>query len=911
MHTKKSRRWLMTFIAVFFVALQLGALIINTKTAHADCTVNLNGYWQVKETVIFPSSLLNGKKPPNTDTVTGDKSFTLNQVGKTIYSQTHVGLGSNAQVNYQSAVQNDGHNCASPAQQFNETSTLLGTNFTCVANSILQSQPTICGINGGTATTTNPGSVTNNSTTPSCETVGGGPLDWLLCAVFDTLSNVSNAIFNNLIIPLLRQPPIPIADTGNNKAIYEIWSNFRIYADIILVIFLIVVIFMQAVSGGTAEVYTAKKALPKLLAAAILINLSIYIVAFMVDMTNIIGAGMAQIITAPLANSGNLVLKPGLGSGALFTGGALIGGGALFAAMGAAGVVSTAAAAVPFLLVNAILPLVIGFIIAFLVLALRQALIILLVIVSPIAFALWFLPNTESAFKRWWSLFFETLAVYPIAVLIFSVFNVVAVILGGTGGILGPIGPIIAVVIEGISLVAFIFAFRFASQGVGKIHDIVSNRGNQLKEYVKGNVNDPNSLRNRVKRNFGEAATRSMGEVMHRGDRANATRRQNARGRFAGMFGNVDQRLAHYNRLANERRDELVATMGDGMIYGAGGYKLRSGQRLKDYQQVQYGYTDPKTGAHAVGMMSARDFLAGKNVPTGASLINAATGVDAATGKGYIATTGTTYMDSKGRPISSSLYSRSKRLYGNTQSALAASLEYPLRKAEYDEDIANFREAFAQNAIDGGWSQDAVDLAWANDTYGHKNEWASEWYSSPKIVTDPKTGQRSIKFEDVGESEKSYDKMTDELQKARPGHLQGTARIQDWQAMGKRAEEIQNKIDKGTATADDLTRFAKTHEIFEAATHEYGVAMTPGGTGGAPEITVQGGNPEVQAAIKAIFKGRRYAAGLLPASGGAPGFHATDRGIFKIDPVTGKQGAQVGVAKDVTSDRSAIPSEFT
>ncbi len=701
----------------------------------------------------------------------------------------------------------------------------------------------------------NSGGVTNNKTTPNCETVGGGPLDWLLCGIFDTISVVSNVIFNNFIIPLLRQAPIPISDSGNNKAIYEIWSNFRIYADIFLVIALVIVVIMQAVSGGTAEVYTAKKALPKLLAAAILINLSIYIVAFMVDATNVIGAGVAQIITAPLANSGNLALKPGLGTGALFTGGALVTGGVLLAAFTAAGVASVAAAAIPFLLVNALLPLVIGFIIAFIVLALRQALIILLVIVSPVAFALWFLPNTESVFKRWWSLFFEVLMVYPIAVLIFTVFNIVAVILGGQNGIMGPMGPVIAVVIEGVSLIGFIYAFRFASQTVGKIHEVVSNRGNQLKEFVKGNPNDPNSLRNRTKGNLGHAAARANAGVLAAGKLENNTtggrfRRgmRSARAGFvaSGMFGNVEGRLAHYQDLANKKKEELTANSLDDMIYAAGGYQL-----------------------------------------------------------------GNQFFNSKGEEIAGWEYRRGKSLYGNNLNAVGSALGYRLYKSQSDQDIGQMREAFMHNAINNNWSDEEAQRVWAAATYPYKTMMGSEWYSAPKLQrANGATGRvTGVQFQDVSRNEGNYGKYVEELHKTRSSFRLSDVRDGDWRAMADHQAKIQARLDdpgqRAGVSQEELVNFAKTSEVLDAV-------ATPMRQGGylqydaeSGEVNVSGLNPAAQPVVQAMYSdsNRRYGvthAKKAPVGGMPSEKSENERIVYERAPLQAAQTAKAAAATTAT-----------
>jgi len=82
-----------------------------------------------------------------------------------------------------------------------------------------------------------------------------------------------------------------------------VWSSFRLYGDIVLVIALLVIVFGEAIGGGVIDAYTAKKVLPRILIAAILINLSIYIVAALEDIVNIVGSGLDSLIRLPFQNA--------------------------------------------------------------------------------------------------------------------------------------------------------------------------------------------------------------------------------------------------------------------------------------------------------------------------------------------------------------------------------------------------------------------------------------------------------------------------------------------------------------------------------------------------------------------------------------------------------------------------------
>ncbi len=82
------------------------------------------------------------------------------------------------------------------------------------------------------------------------------------------------------------------------------------------------------------------------------------------------------------------------------------------------------------ILIGLVIPAILALIAVLVTIIIRKAAILALILVSPVAFALYCLPNTEKYFKRWWDLLFEMLIVYPLIVLIFSVADVLSVLTG-------------------------------------------------------------------------------------------------------------------------------------------------------------------------------------------------------------------------------------------------------------------------------------------------------------------------------------------------------------------------------------------------------------------------------------------------------------------------------------------------
>jgi hypothetical protein len=259
--------------------------------------------------------------------------------------------------------------------------------------------------------------IAGDEETPRCET-NGNPLTWILCPIFDGLTGIADWILEDILQPLLRSEPISL---DPNSSIYKIWSAFRVYGNIVLLIALIVAVFGQVIGGGLVEAYTARKMLPRILLAAVLINLSIYIVALAVDISNIIGFAVADLIISPVQSASQFTFS----STGITVVGVTVGAG-VFAAW-FAGLFGVLAGAAPFILLFVVLPAVLALLGVFITIILLHALIFTLVIVSTVAFALYCLPNTERYFRTWWDWLFRALLVYPIIMILFAIADVMSV----------------------------------------------------------------------------------------------------------------------------------------------------------------------------------------------------------------------------------------------------------------------------------------------------------------------------------------------------------------------------------------------------------------------------------------------------------------------------------------------------
>jgi endosialidase-like protein len=419
-----------------------------------------------------------------TDTGTGqsnkncDPSSVITITGPNNFSET-VSPGTDG--NYQAANLKPGNGYSAAINCFSEPSGTPGvgvfdetdSNLTVTAGGDTKANFAITG-DGADATTSTPtGSSSSSSTaaatTPTCEN-SSFSLAWIFCSVISGAANLVTGMYTDIIQPILNQPQSStLLDT--TQPYYQVWSNLRVYGDIILVIALLVIVFGEAIGGGAIDAYTAKKVLPRLLVSAILINLSIYLVALAVDITSVLGHGIYDLFVLPFHGSsvaqGNDVSGFGLHLSTVGT--ALT---ALASGAGAIWIATAGGGFLHFLFVTVIGGGALVFFGVMITLVLRVAIILGLTFVSPVAFALYCLPNTEQYFRKWWDLLFRALLVFPIVGALFALANITALTLSNLplSGVAQGLAQVLGLFGLFAPLIMVPFAFRMAGGAIGAIH---------------------------------------------------------------------------------------------------------------------------------------------------------------------------------------------------------------------------------------------------------------------------------------------------------------------------------------------------------------------------------------------------------------------------------------------------------
>ncbi len=195
--------------------------------------------------------------------------------------------------------------------------------------------------------------------------------------------------------------------------------------------------------------YTIKQMLPRLIVAAVLINISYWVCALAVDASNLLGRSLYELLAnlAPMHLDGDAIValtQVILSAGALVGGGALVTNGVMSLAgttvAGLFGAISgQLTIGVILLFVSLLLGAFAAVFVGLFILAARQALVIILIVVSPIAFALYILPGTKKLFDKWQKLFTTMLIFFPLFAILYGGAQLAASILislsAATGGV--------------------------------------------------------------------------------------------------------------------------------------------------------------------------------------------------------------------------------------------------------------------------------------------------------------------------------------------------------------------------------------------------------------------------------------------------------------------------------------------
>ena len=320
-------------------------------------------------------------------------------------------------------------------------------------------------------------SPSENSTGTSCDVQGIG---WIICPLSNWLADGIDYMYSALQEFLKTKP---LETTNQNSGIYLAWVIMRNISNVAFIVAFLVIIYSQLTSVGISN-YGVKKMLPRLIIAAVLVNLSFTICAILLDLSNIAGyafqdafMGIKNTISTVGENTSTWtwseVISTALSNGAL--------------AVGAGYAVSLA-------LTTELLPMLVpaatlaGLTLLFilLIMAARQALIIILIIVSPLAFVCYLLPGTEKWFKKWRDSFLTMLVFFPAFAVVFGGAQLAGIIIiQNASGSNGAIMHILGMLVQIIPLAITPLIMKLSGGVLGKFAGFVNDKNKGLYDRSK------------------------------------------------------------------------------------------------------------------------------------------------------------------------------------------------------------------------------------------------------------------------------------------------------------------------------------------------------------------------------------------------------------------------------------------
>lgn len=228
-----------------------------------------------------------------------------------------------------------------------------------------------------------------------------GELDtsrWIVCPAANTAAAASDQ-GQSFVLDLIRNSGnlTFFNDSNFNNA----WKFFRNMSNALLIVAIIALIISYITGFGLSN-YQIKRIAPRLIIVIVFINLSIFIAKLLIDVSNISGTGIYNLLVSFKTNDASATFINTIGSIVAKTG--------TVAALGSAILLLAAIG----LLVPSALVMIFGLFFIFVMLAMRQALMILLIVLMPVAFVSLLFPFTEKLFNTWSRNFINVLLVYPI-----------------------------------------------------------------------------------------------------------------------------------------------------------------------------------------------------------------------------------------------------------------------------------------------------------------------------------------------------------------------------------------------------------------------------------------------------------------------------------------------------------------
>jgi TrbL/VirB6 plasmid conjugal transfer protein. len=234
----------------------------------------------------------------------------------------------------------------------------------------------------------------------------GGAFGFVFCPAVDSFADVIDYFLS------VMQSGFNWSYLGENSNlnVLDVWSSILPIANILFAVIFMFVIYSVATGQGLNN-YSIKKIMPRLIIVAIAINVSGYICAALIDISNIVGESIYDLVSNTLYSGANGVAFSALADNVFNNSGAGVN-----LRVGSSGAIGAL-----LLLVSNMTIVLLAVSVVFVSIAARNVILMLLLLSSPLAFSTALLPNTENIFRKWGNNFLRLLVIYPAFMFVWAI----------------------------------------------------------------------------------------------------------------------------------------------------------------------------------------------------------------------------------------------------------------------------------------------------------------------------------------------------------------------------------------------------------------------------------------------------------------------------------------------------------
>jgi hypothetical protein len=525
---------------------------------------------------------------------------------------------------------------------------------------------------------------TQTDDSDDCPLPSDAEMRWLGCAVFGLLRKATETLHDYIQQFLY----VSVSNVFNDN-IKTVSNSFRAIAIGIIVIAGLTMVISQALGFELFDAYTIKKLLPRLIVALLGVALAWPLMKLLVILFNDLGLSMGSVLDK--VSGYGTTSTDGVGAGSViisvFFGGAAVRG--TVWAMGVLGGLS--------LIGTAVLSMFVGMI----VLAVRQVMILMCVILAPFAIACYVLPGTQKVWAFWKNTFMTALFMYPIIMLFIGAGRAASAIIGSNGS--SGAMNILAIMLYFAPYFMLPYAFKMAGGLMSTIFGLANDRGRGAFDRMKKFRGNQTGKRMQHRSNrLGRATAEKQASVQRamkaRYDRSGRLGKV-LYGRGASMLdgyqGNLEARVSEYQAAAKKTfRDQIENGMDD----------------------EQRGLTVDKAVARAQGEITRGTNVIGGN--------HYAVGQNESSALMRISASGATeYKTLGGAWVGESSVDRAYARWGSDVNTQQEALLYEMSKAQTPDQVRDLKKRYARLA-QGAWKMDETQAggAWIGASFGYQQQ---------------------------------------------------------------------------------------------------------------------------------------------------------------------------------------------